>query len=70
MYYQVSSFKIPSDIFFTCVSVFHSPKGSLNAFKTRKNISLHFRIKHLIIYNYFFIRFCIFIHLYSQMLSF
>ena len=40
-------------IFFTCLSVFDSPKGSSNTFKTRKNISLYFKRRHLIIYKYF-----------------
>ena len=43
------SFEIPA-IFFTCLSVFDSPKGSSNTFKTRKNISLYFKRRHLIIY--------------------
>ena len=45
------SFEIPADIF-TRLSVFDSPKGSSNTFKTRKNISLYFKRRHLIIYNY------------------
>ena len=40
------------DYIFTCLSVFDSPKGSSNTVKTRKNISLYFRRRHLIIYNY------------------
>ena len=45
------SFEIPADIF-TRLSVFDSPKGSSNTFKTRKNISLYFKRRHLIIYIY------------------
>ena len=37
---------------FTCLSAFDSPKGSSNTVKTRKNISLYFKRRHLIIYNY------------------
>ena len=44
------SFEILADIF-TRLSVFDSPKGSSNTFKTRKNISLYFKRRHLIIYN-------------------
>ena len=36
----------------------------------RSRLSLYFKIKHLIIYNYFFIRFGIFIHMYIRMPSF
>ena len=45
------SFEIPADIF-THLSVFDSPKGSSNTFKTHKNISLYFKRRHLIIYKY------------------
>ena len=45
------SFEILANIF-TCLSVFDSPKGSSNTVKTRKNISLYFKRRHLIIYNY------------------
>ena len=45
------SFKIQTDIF-TRLSVFDSPKGSSNGFKTHKNISLYFKRRYLIIYNY------------------
>ena len=45
------SFEIQADIF-TRLSVFDSPKGSSNTFKTHKNISLYFKRRHLIIYNY------------------
>ena len=45
------SFEILTDIF-TRLSVFDSPKGSSNTFKTRKNISLYFKRRHLIIYKY------------------
>ena len=45
------SFKIQADIF-TRLSVFDSPKGSSNTFKTHKNISLYFKRRYLIIYNY------------------
>ena len=45
------SFKIQADIF-TRLSVFDSPKGSSNTFKTQKNISLYFKRRYLIIYNY------------------
>ena len=45
------SFEIQTDIF-TRLSVFDSPKGSSNTFKTHKNISLYFKRRHLIIYNY------------------
>ena len=43
------SFEILADIF-TRLSVFDSPKGSSNTVKTRKNISLYFKRRHLIIY--------------------
>ena len=46
------SFEIPADIF-TRLSVFDSPKGSSDTVKTRKNISLYFKRRHLIIYKYF-----------------
>ena len=46
------SFEIQADIF-TRLSVFDSPKGSSNTFKTHKNISLYFKRRYLIIYNYF-----------------
>ena len=45
------SFEIQADIF-TRLSVFDSPKGSSNTFKTHKNISLYFKRRHLIIYKY------------------
>ena len=45
------SFEIRADIFIH-LSVFDSPKGSSNTFKTRKNISLCFKRRELIIYNY------------------
>ena len=45
------SFEIQADIF-TRLSVFDSPKGSSNTFKTHKNISLYFKRRYLIIYNY------------------
>ena len=51
------SFEIRADIF-TCLSVFDSPKGSSNTVKTRKNISLYFKRRHLIIYNYLSYPFC------------
>ena len=44
------SCKIQADIF-TRPSVFDSPKGSSNTFKTHKNISLYFKRRYLIIYN-------------------
>ena len=47
------SFKIQADIF-TRLSVFDSPKGSSNTFKTHKNISLYFKRRHLTIYKYSF----------------
>ena len=47
------SFEIQADIF-TRLSVFDSPKGSSNTFKTQKNVSLYFKRRYLIIYNYFF----------------
>ena len=43
------SFEIQADIF-TRLSVFDSPKGSSNTFKTHKNISLYFKRRYLIIY--------------------
>ena len=43
-------FEIQADIF-TRLSVFDSPKGSSNTFKTRQNISLYFKRRYLIIYN-------------------
>ena len=46
------SFKIQADIF-NHFSVFDSPKGSSDTFKTHKNISLYFKRRYLIIYNYF-----------------
>ena len=46
------SFEIKADIF-TRLSVFDSPKGSSNTFKTHKNISLYFKRRYLIIYNYY-----------------
>ena len=45
------SYEIQADIF-TRLSVFDSRKGSSNTFKTHKNISLYFKRKYLIIYNY------------------
>ena len=45
------SFEIQADIF-TRLSVFDSPKGSSNTFKTHKNINLYFKRSYLIIYNY------------------
>ena len=45
------SFEVQADIF-TRLSVFDSPKGSSNTFKTHKNISLYFKRRYLIIYNY------------------
>ena len=46
------SFEIPADIF-THLFVFGMPKGSSNAFKTRKNISLNLKRRHIIIYIYY-----------------
>ena len=46
------SFEIQADIF-TRLSVFDSPKGSSNTFKTHKNISLYFKRRYLIIYKYY-----------------
>ena len=45
------SFEVQADIF-TRLSVFDSPKGSSNTFKTHKNISLYFKRRYLIIYKY------------------
>ena len=45
------SFEIQADIF-TRLSVFDSPEGSSDTFKTHKNISLYFKRRYLIIYNY------------------
>ena len=45
------SFETPADIF-TRLPVFDSPKGSSDTFKTHKNISLYFKRRYLIIYNY------------------
>ena len=45
------SFEVPADIF-TQLTVFDSPKGSLNTFKTHKNINLYFKRRHLIIDSY------------------
>ena len=45
------SFEIQADIF-TRLSVFDSPEGSSNTFKTHKNISLYFKRRYIIIYNY------------------
>ena len=42
------SFEILADIFIR-LSVFDSPKGSSDTFKTRENISLYFQRRHLII---------------------
>ena len=47
------SIKIQADIV-TRLSVFDSPKGSSNTFKTHKNISLYFKRRYLIIYKYSF----------------
>ena len=44
------SFATPADIF-THLSVFDSPKGSSNTFKTHKN-SLYFKRRYLIMYTY------------------
>ena len=40
-------------LFFTRLFVFDSAKGSSNTFKTHKNISLYFKRRYLITYNYF-----------------
>ena len=45
------SFETLADIFYR-LSVQDSPKGSSNAFKTRKDISLYFKRRYLIIYKY------------------
>ena len=45
------SFKIQANIF-TRLSVFDSPKGLSDIFKTHKNISLYFKRRYLIIYNH------------------
>ena len=45
------SLEIQADIF-TRLSVFDTPEGSSNTFKTHKNISLYFKRRYLIIYNY------------------
>ena len=45
------SFEIQVDIF-TRLSIFDSPKGSSNTFKTHKNINLYFKRRYLIIYKY------------------
>ena len=45
------SFEIQAHIF-TRLSAFDSPEGSSNTFKTHKNISLYFKRRYLIIYNY------------------
>ena len=45
------SLKTPADIF-TRLPVFYSPKDSSNTFKNRKNISLYFKRRYLIIYKY------------------
>ena len=45
------SFEIKADIF-SRLSVFDSPKGSSNTFKTHKNISLYFKRRYLIIIYY------------------
>ena len=47
------SFETPADIF-TRLSVFDSPEGSSNTFKTHKNISLYFKRRYLIRYNYIY----------------
>ena len=47
------SFEIRADIF-NCPSVFDSTKGSSNIFNTRKDISLCFQRRHLIICKYYF----------------
>ena len=46
------SFEIPADIF-THLSVSELPEGSSNTFKTRKNVSLYFKRRHLIIDQYY-----------------
>ena len=46
------SFEIPADNF-TCLSVFDSPKGSSNTFKTHKNISLYFKRRYLVKFTVF-----------------
>ena len=51
------SFEIQADIF-TCLSVFDSPKGSSDTFKTHRNISLYFKRRYLTIYKYFIARRC------------
>ena len=53
MYYQLPSFEIMADNF-TRLSVFDSTEGSSNTFKTRKNISWHFKKRHLVTYKYEF----------------
>ena len=45
------SFEKPTDIF-TRLSVFDSPKGSSDTFKTHKIITLYFKRRYLIIYKY------------------
>ena len=47
------SFKIQADIF-ARLSVFDSPKGSSNTFKTHKNISPYFKKRYLIIYKFYY----------------
>ena len=46
MYYQVSSFETQADIS-TRLSVFDSPEGLSNTFKTHTNISLYFKRRYL-----------------------
>ena len=43
---------MPSFDIFTHLSVFDSPEGSSDTFKTPKNMSLYFKRRHLIIYKY------------------
>ena len=45
-------FKIQADIFMS-LSVFDSPEGSSNTFKTHKNVCLYFKRRYLIIYKYY-----------------
>ena len=52
-----ASFEILADIF-TRLSVFDSPKGSSDTFKTHKN-SLYLKGRYLIVYKYFYSSFCI-----------
>ena len=50
--FEIAPIKIPDDIV-TRFSVFDSPEGSSDTFKTHKNISLYFKRRYLIIYNYY-----------------